>query len=182
MTRSPRTLLSLLLGEVEILTGARTLLTFWQSHLRINVECAFGELVQRWGILWRPLHYKLATSIKIVQVVMRLHNLCVSRRVELEKLRKDRTWGSSAVGTAADYRWHSSSIIYPGDRPVEDEESCWGGARRGKPSHEYRKRQTELLRHYGILRPSSEVVRPLYTIPANYPDLSGFTYVPVGSI
>ena len=28
---------------------------FFQSSCRIYVECCFGEIDRRWGILWRPL-------------------------------------------------------------------------------------------------------------------------------
>jgi hypothetical protein len=28
---------------------------FWQSNARIRIECAFGELVMRWGIFWRTI-------------------------------------------------------------------------------------------------------------------------------
>ena len=47
---------------------------FFLSSSRINIECAFGELVRRWGILWRTLHFDLAKSQKIIQVCMLLHN------------------------------------------------------------------------------------------------------------
>lgn len=35
---------------------------FFLSSSRIFIECAFGELVRRWGILWRTLPYSLAKS------------------------------------------------------------------------------------------------------------------------
>jgi len=47
---------------------------FFLSSSRINIECAFGELVRRWGILWRTLHFDLAKSQRVVQVCMLLHN------------------------------------------------------------------------------------------------------------
>ena len=28
---------------------------FYQSSNRMAIECAFGILVRRWGLLWRPL-------------------------------------------------------------------------------------------------------------------------------
>lgn len=47
---------------------------FFLSSSRIFIECAFGELVLRWGILWRTLIFNLVKSQKIIQVCMLLHN------------------------------------------------------------------------------------------------------------
>ncbi len=142
------------------------------------MECAFGELVNRWGILWRPIQYKMSTTTMILSVLMRLHNKCVERRVQLETLHKDRTWGSTAIGNAADIRWHSSSDIWLAGGGVEGSEvdgdgepviRTWGGARRTlKPSAEYRKQHTEELKRRGILRPRFAHVRPRYADAATY--------------
>jgi hypothetical protein len=50
------------------------------SSCRIYIECAFGELVMRWGIFWRTLLFDLKKSGKIVQVAMLLHNFIVDCR------------------------------------------------------------------------------------------------------
>lgn len=47
---------------------------FFLSSCRIYIECAFGELVMRWGILWRTLRFDLVKCQQIVQVCMLLHN------------------------------------------------------------------------------------------------------------
>lgn len=49
---------------------------FYQSSTRIRIECAFGRLVQRFGILWRPLRCKLKFAAPVVFACMILHNLC----------------------------------------------------------------------------------------------------------
>jgi hypothetical protein len=53
---------------------------FFHSSARIAVECAFGEIELRWGILWRPLQCSLAHNCQIIDACMRLHNfiLCCS--------------------------------------------------------------------------------------------------------
>jgi hypothetical protein len=58
------------------LPKGRDSFNFHLSQLRINIECAFGMLTQRWGIFWRPLrcHYKQQTTI--ISVCMKLHNFC----------------------------------------------------------------------------------------------------------
>jgi DDE superfamily endonuclease len=50
------------------------------SSCRIYIECAFGELVMRWGIFWRTLLFDLKKSTKIIQVTMLLHNFIIDRR------------------------------------------------------------------------------------------------------
>ncbi len=47
------------------------------------MECAFGELVKRWGILWRPQSFNMETTMKILKVLFLLHNLCINERLDL---------------------------------------------------------------------------------------------------
>ena len=49
------------------------------SSQRITIERAFGILVRRWGILWRPISYSLLKVPKIIRVCAMLHNICVDR-------------------------------------------------------------------------------------------------------
>ena len=50
---------------------------FFHSSSRIVVECAFGEIDLRWGILWRPLQFSLDLNCKVIDACMRLHNFIV---------------------------------------------------------------------------------------------------------
>ena len=50
---------------------------FHLSSCRIYIECAFGELVMRWGIFWRTLQFDLKKSQKIISVAMLLHNFII---------------------------------------------------------------------------------------------------------
>ena len=56
---------------------------FYQSRCRINVECAFGILVQRLGVLRRPLRNKLSLINEIVSVCIKLHNICIADNTKL---------------------------------------------------------------------------------------------------
>eukprot|EP00951_Prasinocladus_malaysianus_P004824 scaffold34122_cov19-Prasinocladus_malaysianus.AAC.1 len=56
---------------------ARDHFNFYQSRCRINVECAFGMLTERFGVLRRPLKPSLAKVSLIVSVCLKLHNICV---------------------------------------------------------------------------------------------------------
>jgi len=62
------------------INGAKDSFNFHLSLCRIMIECAFGELVMRWGILWRTLRFDLIKSTKIIQVCMLLHNHIVDCR------------------------------------------------------------------------------------------------------
>ena len=51
---------------------------FYLSQLRIRIEMAFGLLVGRWGILWRPARLSLGNLGRTVHALIRLHNFCIS--------------------------------------------------------------------------------------------------------
>jgi hypothetical protein len=53
---------------------------FFHSQLRIRVECCFGMLVQRWGILRMALHHSISIPriVGLVNCLARLHNFCIS--------------------------------------------------------------------------------------------------------
>jgi DDE superfamily endonuclease len=53
---------------------------FWHSSSRINIECAFGEIIMRWGIFWRKLLFSLKDVGKIVNAACLLHNFIVDER------------------------------------------------------------------------------------------------------
>jgi hypothetical protein len=53
---------------------------FFHSSSRIVVECAFGEIDHRWGILWRPLQFSLDLTCKVMDACMCLHNFIVDFR------------------------------------------------------------------------------------------------------
>lgn len=52
---------------------------FYHSQLRIRVECSFGMLVQRWGLLRMAMPKKLTITriVAIVNALARLHNYCI---------------------------------------------------------------------------------------------------------
>jgi len=52
---------------------------YFLSSVRMNIECAFGILVARWGILWKPLRHSYGKAQSIILCCMILHNLCINR-------------------------------------------------------------------------------------------------------
>ena len=53
---------------------------FFHSSSRICVECAFGEIDLRWGILWKRLQFTMKNNIRIIDACMRMHNSFVDFR------------------------------------------------------------------------------------------------------
>jgi hypothetical protein len=63
---------------------------FFHSQLRIRVECCFGMLVQRWGILRMALHHSISIPriVALVNCLARLHNFCISETERLGTYRR----------------------------------------------------------------------------------------------
>ena len=53
---------------------------FYQSQLRINIECAFGRLVHRWGILRKPIPMNVGVdkTMHLLMTLCKLHNFCLN--------------------------------------------------------------------------------------------------------
>jgi len=53
---------------------------FYHSQLRIRVECCFGMLVQRWGVLRTALPHTISLTriVTLVNILARLHNFCIA--------------------------------------------------------------------------------------------------------
>eukprot|EP00904_Undaria_pinnatifida_P012574 jgi/Undpi1/8447/HiC_scaffold_25.g10914.m1 len=56
---------------------------FHLSQLRIKVEQAFGILVKRWGILWKPLRISFDRRPKLIRALFHLHNFCIDEGSQL---------------------------------------------------------------------------------------------------
>ena len=54
---------------------------FEQSSNRMHIECAFGLLVNKWAILWKPLDIKFIRRVPLINACFHLHNFCIDRRV-----------------------------------------------------------------------------------------------------
>lgn len=52
---------------------------FVHSQFRSTIERAFGALIRRFGVFWRPLDHKLATNMLVIRTCVRLHNICMER-------------------------------------------------------------------------------------------------------
>ena len=52
-------------------------LKIFQSTTRSHVEKAFGLLLNRFGVLWRPLRFDLSFVSVLLSVCIQLHNFCI---------------------------------------------------------------------------------------------------------
>ena len=60
---------------------------FYHSQVRINIECAFGILVHRWGILRKHIPYRISVlkTSSLVLALCKLHNFCIFHKQEIPK-------------------------------------------------------------------------------------------------
>lgn len=62
------------------LSAADDAFNFYQSKLRIEIECTFGQLVHRWGLLQRKLSFdNVHDATTCVSVMCKLHNIAARR-------------------------------------------------------------------------------------------------------
>jgi len=68
----------------NVKSGPKDAHNCYHSSLRIKIECAFGMLVARWGILRRamPAQFGLKRTNALVMSLCRLHNFCINNRVK----------------------------------------------------------------------------------------------------
>ena len=59
--------------------GVKDAYNYYHSSLRINIECAFGMLVHRWGVLRKalPVNISIKKTAQLVRALCRLHNFCI---------------------------------------------------------------------------------------------------------
>ena len=55
---------------------------YYQSQVRINIECAFGRLVHRWGILRKPIPMNIGVdkTMHMLTALCKLHNYCIDEK------------------------------------------------------------------------------------------------------
>jgi DDE superfamily endonuclease len=70
---------------------SRDAYNFYQSCHRVHIEQAFGMLVNRFGIFWRPIVFDLPRCGVIVGAAMRLHNWCVEHNSKMPETERAQT-------------------------------------------------------------------------------------------
>ena len=89
---------------VRRLLWERDAFNYWQSSSRIFVEQTFGQLVGRWGILWKSLRFSLPIVTQVLRVCAKLHNFLKDRGTSdaEDLLEHDAAGGSGEVHLQGD--------------------------------------------------------------------------------
>lgn len=127
---------------------------FEQSSNRMPIECAFGILVRRWGLLWRPLSMRFDRRAPIIGALLRLHNFCIDKRIA------DETRDVNGISEITPDRWALTPKFDKSGRPVEYLRTL-GSQTRAEPgapvgSSERSRRRDELaagIKEAGLGRP-----------------------------
>jgi len=127
---------------------------FVQSSNRMCIECAFGILIRRWGILWRPLEVDFHRRANLIGCCMRLHNFCIDSRItEAHLAEMD---GRPAVAVPPDAgleaRWEPTPIFKDG-RPVQSLDWNNTPASGGAEGSSARERLRQVVEVEGFRRP-----------------------------
>jgi hypothetical protein len=85
---------------------------FHQSSNRMPIECAFGILVRRWGILWKPLCCRFDRRAPLIGACIRLHNFCIDYNLSED------TCIENGLGCVQPGRWEVAPIFDREGRPV----------------------------------------------------------------
>jgi hypothetical protein len=115
--------------------GSKDAYNYFHSNCRISIECAFGMLVHRWGILCKPMSTMIPISkvTSMVRCLCRLHNFCIDERIArnnsgsveedggdvVEHLDSDRAnialAGGSSLLDGADNGFNPEELLHGGD-------------------------------------------------------------------
>jgi hypothetical protein len=135
---------------------------FYQSSMRISIECAFGMLVKRWGILWRSMTGTIAHSQLMVSACMSLHNVLIDmgesgdcNKSDAMHIRSRDPDGFS--GAPRSWRDRHGYTQVEGRPLVHDQGECTRETVRGRKVSEYNGQLREELKgrlgNAGIFRP-----------------------------
>jgi hypothetical protein len=131
---------------------------FYLSSSRIHIECAFGELVRRWGILWKTLHFDLVKCQRIIQVCMLLHNFIKDDQESDNITRDDFDWPQQLhQPTATSGRMERAFPL------VTDNNEQYAGGRPSEASDLYRVRGDSIRRSLAVILHVHGMKRPLHS-------------------
>jgi hypothetical protein len=102
--------------------GSKDAFNFYHSQLRINIECAFGMFVGRWGILRKALPKTMGLK-KITALTLclcRLHNFCIASRISnnkklLQPLPSDSLEIMAHGGVALEFGGAPAALLHGGE-------------------------------------------------------------------
>ena len=105
-------------NHMVVPSGTDTNFDFVQSSNRMAIECAFGMLVRRWGILWRSLGCAFERRAPLIGALMRLHNWCIDNNVPDDELQTAHSQGEE-VAVVQPGCWRQAPKFDGDGKPVE---------------------------------------------------------------
>lgn len=118
---------------------------FYLSSLRIHIEQAFGMLLWRWGVFWRPLRVPFGKRPCLIGACFRLHNFCRSQSGTSSALVAP--YGNDRAGGTVSFARNDD--VNAGQR----------GRRRDCERSDLRVKMTRVVQDRGLLRPG---VSPMF--------------------
>jgi hypothetical protein len=75
----------------KVSSGSKDDYNYFHSQVRIQVECAFGQLVSRWGILRSaiPCNVTIVKTVALVICLARFHNFCIDQVERIKESDED---------------------------------------------------------------------------------------------
>ena len=114
---------------------------YHQSSNGMPVECAFGILVRRWGLLWRPLEVKFENRAQLLGALIRLNNFCIDEAVTVD------VNINSAMSEIQPGRWAQTPRFDDDGRPFDFLDIDRGNVPRARDRRQARcSRRDELVR------------------------------------
>ena len=110
------------------------------SAMRQCIECAFGLLVERWGIFWRPLRCDFRRWTLVCIVAAKLHNYCIDMN--------EGTGNDIEMRLERDFQPGDDATVYFNINTADDLET-----QAVRPLGETRRQLTRALQEEGVLRP-----------------------------
>ena len=86
---------------------------YFQSSNRMPIECTFGILVRRFGVLYKKIKVRFDRRAHLVAACMRLHNYCIDMRIQ------DETRDKGGISMVCPGRWELTPVFDRDGRPVE---------------------------------------------------------------
>merc|ERR1719491_2544153 len=100
----------------SVSSGPKDALNFYQSQLRINIECAFGILVHRWGVLRKPIpvNISIERTSQLVRALCIPHNFCIDEKdmIISTHLAKDKAYIATESGvTRVRHKVNTNNLV-----------------------------------------------------------------------
>jgi DDE superfamily endonuclease len=124
---------------------------YFMSLNRQVIERAFGILVQRWGIFWRPLRLSMSHRGVVIRVACKLHNICIDDS-GCTKIFHVNSQSIPEFERETDHQNHddiNGNVFFTDGTPIRRQ-----GYRSDLESCHHRDQWTKIIKENGLMRPT----------------------------